>query len=353
MLVAEGGCMRQVVTTGRGGPEVLAIREVPVPAPAPGEVRVRTALAGVNFADVMIRLGLYPDAPPLPAVVGYEVAGTIAAVGDGVDPGRVGQRVTALCRFGGYSEQVCVPAAQAFTLPAGASLEAAAALPVNYLTAWVMLRVLAPLVPGQTVLVHSAAGGVGHAARQLVQQAGGEVLATASPAKHDRLHAAGCRLVLDSRQPRFADRVREATGGHGCDVVLEPRHGRWIMESYRALGACGRLVLHGFASAAEGGGGPVGALKTLARVPWLQLNPIRLMNDNKAIAGVNLGRLWDRTDRLAAWMQELLAGLEAGTLAPQIDRIYPAEEAGAAHLRLQQRQNVGKVLLDFRDGSAA
>ena len=340
--------MRQIVTTRRGGPEVLAVREAPVPEPPAGTVRIRTALAGVNFADVMVRLGLYPDAPTLPAVLGYEVSGTIDAVGEGVDPGRVGERVAAICRFGGYSEVLCVPDDQAFALPEGVTLEDAAALPVNYLTAWIMLRVLAPVSSGQTVLVHSAAGGVGHAARQLVAVAGGEVLASASPAKHDLLRAAGCSLVFDSRAERFADRVRAATGGRGCDVVLEPRHGRWIMESYRALGETGRLVLHGFASAAERGGGTLGALKTLARVPWLQLNPVRLMNDNKAIAGVNLGRLWHRTDRLGAWMGELLAGLAAGTLKPRVDRVYPADEAGAAHLRLQQRQNVGKVLLDFR-----
>jgi len=343
--------MRQIVTVGRGGPEKLEVHEVPTPEPAPGEVRVRTALAGVNFADIMVRLGLYPDAPALPAVLGYEISGTVEAVGDGVPAGRVGERVVALCRFGGYAEEVCVPADQAFPLPDGVSVETAAALPVNYLTAWIMLRVLAPVAAGQTVLVHSAAGGVGHAARQLVSEAGGVVLASASTTKHARLQQEDCMLVLDSRGRRFADRVRAATGGRGCDVVLEPRHGRFIMESYRALAPTGRLVLFGFASAAEKGGGPLAALRTLARVPWLQINPVRLMNDNKSVAGVNLGRLWDQTDRLAGWMQALLAGLAAGTYAPQLDRIYPAEEAGAAHLRLQQRQNVGKVLLDFRGGS--
>jgi len=345
--------MRQVVTTRRGGPEVLELRDAPAPSPAPGEVRVRTAFAGVNFADVMTRLGLNPDAPALPAVLGYELSGEIDAIGEGVPAVRVGERVVALCRRGAASELVCVPAAQAFPLPADSDLAVAAALPVNYLTAHVMLRVLAPVQPGDQVLVHSAAGGVGQAASQLVRLAGGEVLASASPAKHALLREQGCRLVLDSRQERFAAQVREATGGRGCDIALEPRHGRWIMESYRALGVGGRLVLHGFASAAERGGGLAGALRTLARVPWLGLNPVRLMNDTRAIGGVNLGRLWDRTDRLDAWMRTLLRQLAAGEVAPRIDRVYPAAEAGAAQLRLVQRQNVGKVLLDFRPGSSA
>ena len=345
--------MRQIVITRRGGPEVLVGREAPVPEPGAGEVRVRTALAGVNFADVMIRLGLYPDGPKLPAVPGYELSGTVDAVGEGVPESRLGETVAALCYFGGYSEQVCVPASQAFPLPDGVSLDAAAALPVNYLTAYIMLRVLAPVQPGDRVLVHSAAGGVGQAAGQLTRLAGGEVLASASPAKHDFLRQQGCRLVFDSRAERFASWVRDATGGRGCDIVLEPRHGRWIMESYRSLNQGGRLVLHGFSSAAEGGGGTLNTLKTLARVPWLSLNPIRLMNDNKSIAGVNLGRMWDQGDRLEGWLRQLLASLAAGEIEPLIDRIYPAEEAGAAHLRLQQRQNVGKVLLDFRPGSTA
>jgi NADPH:quinone reductase-like Zn-dependent oxidoreductase len=345
--------MRQVVISRRGGPEVLRVHEALTPEPGPGEVRVRTALAGVNFADVMIRLGLYPDGPSLPGVPGYELSGTVEAVGEGVPASRVGESVAALTAFGGYSEQVCVPAAQAFPLPTGVGLEAAAALPVNYLTAFVMLRVLAPVQPGERVLVHSAAGGVGQAACQLVRLAGGEVLASASPAKHELLREQGCQLVLDSRARGFAEPVREATGGRGCDIALEPRHGRWIMESYRALGSGGRLVLHGFASAAEGRGGMLGALRTLAQVPWLRLNPVRLMNDNKSVAGVNLGRMWDENERLEAWMRQLLAMLAVREIAPTIDRVYPAEEAGAAHLRLQQRQNVGKVLLDFRSGSAA
>lgn len=341
--------VRQIQLIRRGGPETLVVREAPAPEPAPGQVRVRTALAGVNFADVMARLGLYPDAPPPPCVLGYEVAGRVDAVGPDVDPGRLGERVVALCRFGGYADAVCVAADQAYRVPESVTDEAAAALPVNYLTAYLMLHVLAPLRPGDRVLVHSAAGGVGQAACQMVRLAGGEVLASASPAKHALLREQGALVVFDSRQTGFAALVREATGGRGADIALEPRHGRWIMESYRALGKGGKLVLHGFASAADARPGVLSALRTLAQVPWLRLNPVALMNDNKAVGGVNLGRLWDETARRDGWMQTLLGWLAAGDVAPRVDRIYPAAEAGAAHLRLQQRQNVGKILLDFRE----
>ncbi len=345
--------MQQVVLTRRGGPEALVVREAPEPSPGDGEVRIRTRLAGVNFADVMVRLGLYPDAPALPCVPGYEVAGVIDAVGRGVDASRVGERVAALCRFGGYAEVVCVPATHAFGVPPGVSDESAAALPLNYVTAYVMLRVLAPVQSGDRVVVNSAAGGVGIAACQLVRLAGGILLASSSPSKHDTLRGLGAVLCLDSRAESYHAAVCEATGGRGADIVLEPRHGRWIMEGYRALGPCGRLVLHGFASASEGRGGAWGALRTLARVPWFRLNPIALMNDNKSIAGVNLARMWDEGARLSAWMGHLVTWLAEGKISPVIDRIYPAAQAGVAQSRLQRRENVGKVLLDFRDGSGS
>lgn len=330
------------------------LREAPEPSPGPGEVRIRTRLAGVNFADVMVRLGLYPGAPALPCVPGYELCGVVDAVGDGVAAGRVGERVLALTRFGGYAEAVCVPATHAFAVPAGVTDEAAAALPLTYLTAYVMLHVLAPVQPRQRVLVNSAAGGVGIAAAQLVRLGGGELLASASPGKHAFVRGLGATLVLDSRADHYHEAVREATGGQGADIVLEPRHGRWIMEGYRALGCGGRLVLHGFASATEGGGGPLGALRALARVPWLRLNPVALMNDNKSIAGLNLATMWHETRRLQAWMAPLLGWLADGSVAPVIDQVVPAARAGEAQLRLQRRENVGKVLLDFRrDGGAA
>ena len=338
--------MRQIWMTRKGGPEVLEVREVARPEPGPGEVRVRVEAAGVNFADVMMRRGLYPDAPKLPAVAGYEVAGTIDAVGRGVEAGREGRPVVAMTNFVGYSEYVCVPEALAWERPAGVTAVAAAAVPVNYLTAWQMLRVMAPPGEGETVLVHSAAGGVGQAAIQLAKMAGARVLGTASPAKHEGLRAAGLEAVFDSRDEQFSSAVLEATGGVGADVVLEPRNGKWIMESYRSLAKCGRLVLFGFSSAAVGSGsGTLSALRTLARVPWLRINPISLMNDNKSMAGVNLGRMWDQQQRTGRWMDAILGLVADGTLTPVIDAVLPFEEAAEAHRRLEERRNVGKVVL--------
>lgn len=338
--------MRQVWIVRRGGPGVLEVRETADPRPGPGAVRIRVDASGVNFADVMIRIGLYPDAPDLPLVPGYEVAGTIDAVGEGVDGARVGERVVGFCPFGGYADTVVLPERSVFVLPATVPTTAAAALPVNYVTAYQMLEVMAPPAAGETVLIHGAAGGVGLAALELALRRGARVLGSASPAKHAFLRARGVDACFDSRAPKFAAEVKAATGGHGADVVLEPRHGRWIRESYTALAPAGRLVLFGFADAARSKrGGRLDALRTLAGVPWLIFNPIRLMNDNKAVMGVNLGHMWDEQERVASWLRRLLDWAAAGTISPHVDRIYPLAEAARAHHRLQDRRNVGKLLL--------
>lgn len=338
--------MRQIWINEKGESSALELREAPSPSPAVGQVKIRVAAAGVNFADVMMRRGLYPDAPKLPAVPGYEVAGEVVDVGRGVANDLVGSPVLAMCHFGGYSEEICLPREHVWPRPAAVGAVTAAALPVNYLTAWQMVKVMAPVAAGDTVLVHSAAGGVGQAVVQLCALAGATVLGSASPAKHHLLREQGLVYVFDSQATDFAAGVRTATGGRGVDVALEPRHGRWIMESYDSLAKCGRLLLFGFSSAAQGRrSGTLSALKTLARVPWLQLHPLRLMNDNKSFGGVNLGRMWDQQARTAAWMDQLLGLLADGAVAPVIDRVLPFAAAAEAHDRLEQRQNVGKVIL--------
>ncbi|MEN8006894.1 MAG: zinc-binding dehydrogenase [Candidatus Krumholzibacteriota bacterium] len=346
--------MLQVWMNSKGEVGVMEVREVARPDPAAGQVRIRVEAAGVNFADVMMRRGLYPDAPALPAVAGYEVAGTIDAVGDGVPEDLAGAPVVAMCNFGGYSEFVCLPRELVWQRPAAVTPEIAAAVPVNYLTAWQMVRVMAPVTEGDLVLIHSAAGGVGQAVIQLCRLAGARVIGSASPGKHEYLKEQGLIHVFDSSRRDFAEEIRDVTDGRGVDVALEPRHGRWIMESYRSLAKCGRLVLFGFSSAAVGKrSGTLSALRTLARVPWFQLNPVTLMNDNKSIAGVNLGRMWDQQARTSHWMTRLLEMLGDGRIAPVIDTVVPFDQAGRAHRRLEDRMNVGKVILVPRKAESA
>ena len=334
--------MRSVWITRTGPPEVLEVRDGPEPVPANGEALVRMRAAGVNFADVMARLGLYPDAPKLPCVVGYEVAGTVERVGPGVSGLKTGDRVVALTRFGGYTEAITVPAAQVFPMPAAMSFEEAAAVPVNYLTAVLMLRHFGNVRKGDRVLVHAAAGGVGMAAIQLCRIAGAEVIGTASVGKHTTLRDAGVAHAIDYRTLDFEQEVKRITGGRGVDIVLDATGA--FGKSYRTLAPLGRLVCFGLSGAATGlVPSRLAALGRIIRLPWF--HPIKLMNDNKAVIGVNLGHLWDRIELLRGEMLALLADYEAGRIAPVVGKTFPLTEAAAAHRFIQERQNVCKVLL--------
>lgn len=335
--------MRQVWIPRHGPPDVLEIREADDPRPDSGSVRIRVSCAGINFADVLARMGLYPDAPKTPCVVGYEVSGVIDAVGAGVDGARVGERVVATTRFGGYSDVVCVPASAAFPAPDALSDEEATGLPVNYLTAHLMLVHLGNVNADDAVLVHGAAGGVGVAAVQLCRIAGARIIGTASPPKHEFLRSQGVEPV-DYRSPAWPDRVRALTDGRGVDIALDPIGGASFKRSYELLAPAGRLFCYGVADMAPGERRSVfRALRTLWATP--RFHPIRLMNDNRAVCGVNLGHLWNEERLLAPQMEALLAHAVAGRIKPRIDRVFPFSEAADAHRYIQARKNVGKVLL--------
>jgi synaptic vesicle membrane protein VAT-1 len=336
--------MRQVWIPKIGGPQVLEVREAPDPEPAAGQVRVRVRAAGVNFADVMARMGLYLDAPKLPAVVGYEVSGVVDKLGPGVTGVAEGARALALCRFGGYSDTICVPARQAIPIPDRLSFEQAAAIPVNYLTAWIMLIHLGNVKPGDRVLVHSAGGGVGQAALQLCRWRGAEVIGTASASKHARLKEAGVAHCIDYNAEDFEAAVKRITNGRGVDVVIDAVGGDSFEKSYRCLAAMGRLFMFGISSFAPGKKRSlVTALVGLLRMP--KFKPVDLMQENRGVFGVNMGHLWERGDELAAMTREIVDLCGAGTLDPVVDTSFPFAEAAKAHERLQDRQNFGKVLL--------
>jgi len=333
--------MRSVWIPKAGPPEILEVRDGPEPVPRSGEVLIRVRAAGVNFADVSARLGFYPDAPPFPCVVGYEVAGTVEQA-----PGSTeltpGQRVVALTRFGGYAEAVAVPEAQVFPLPDALSFEQGATIPVNYLTAVLMLRHFGNVQAGDRVLVHAAAGGVGMAAIQLCRIAGAEVIGTASVGKHAVLREAGVAHAIDYRTQDFEAEVKRITGGRGVDIVLDATGA--FRKSYRCLAPLGRLICFGFSAAATRmTPNRLAAIPKLLAIPWF--HPVQLMNANKAVIGVNLGHLWDRIDMLRREMLALLADAVAGRIAPVVGKTFPLTDAAGAHRYIQERQNIGKVLL--------
>lgn len=334
--------MRQLVIPRYGPPEVMRLREVPDPEPGAGEVRIRVRAAGLNFADVMARQGLYPDAPPLPAVMGYEVSGEIDRVGPGVSGRAAGERVIGLTRFGGHGELVVVPASRAVPLPDGWTFAEGAALPVNYLTAHHALVRIAAARAGETVLLHAAAGGVGLAAVQLAQLVGLRVLGLASAAKHAVLRELGVE-PFDSHASRWWEAVRQAAPA-GIDIVLDSVGGASYRRSYGLLAPGGRLVCIGVAALSSGRGRAVlHAAWQLLQFPWFWT--IRLMNDNRGVAGINLGKLWNVEGLLRPQLDALLDHARAGRLRPRVDRAFPLAEGAAAHIQLQSRRSIGKVVL--------
>ena len=242
--------MRAVWITRSGGPEALEVRDTADPEPGPGQVRIRVRAAGLGFAEVMAAQGLYPDAPKPPCVVGYEVSGVVDALGPGGGELAPGQRVLAMTHFGGHADVVCVPAEQVLPIPDAMSFEVAAALPVTYLTAYHLLFRVAVVRPGERVLVHMAAGGVGLAVLQLCRTVENlEIFGTASAAKHDVLRAEGCAHPIDYHATDYAAEVRRLTGGEGVDIVLDPLGGPDWRKGLKLLRPGGRLVAFGFANA--------------------------------------------------------------------------------------------------------
>lgn len=336
--------MRQIWISKAGAPSVLEVREATTPEPGPGEVRIAVHAAGINFADIMARMGIYPDAPPLPCVVGYEVSGIVEAVGEGVTDRTVGERVLAATRFGGYSSHALVPAAQVVALPASISFETAAAVPVNYLTAWYMLMPLGNVQAGDRVLVHAVAGGVGQAALQICKWRGAEVYGTASAPKHERLREYGVAHCIDYRNQDFEQEIKRLTDGQGVDIVLDAVGGASFKKSYRCLNSLGRLFMFGASSIATGKKRSIlAAVKGMMAMP--RFGPIGLMNDNKGVFGFNLGHLWERMDLSVKHLHQIVELVADGTFTPRVDRSFSFDQAGDAHNYIQDRKNFGKILL--------
>jgi NADPH:quinone reductase-like Zn-dependent oxidoreductase len=330
--------MRAVVITKHGGPDVLRVQERPDPELKPGEVRIDVAAAGVNFADVMARMGLYPDAPKTPCVVGYEVAGTILELGEGVEGLNHGERVVAGTKFGGYASQVTVPASDVVPLPEELTFEQGAAIPVNYATAWAGLIGYGSLQPGERVLIHSCGGGVGIAATQIAKRHGAEIYGTASPGKHARISELGVDQTVDYTKSGWE------RGLPKFDVILDAIAGRSFRRSYSLLRPGGRMVAFGASALVSGERRNVlTALGAVARMP--RFNLIKQMSESKAVIGLNMLTLWKDRGTLEPWIAPLREMLDDGTVKPVVAGDFSFEEAGAAQSMITERRNVGKVVL--------
>ncbi len=335
--------MRAVLLRRSGPPKNLLVEDMPDPVARPGEVLLQNRAAGVNFADVLARQGLYPDAPKRPFIPGFESSGEVLALGEGVAGFRVGQRVLAFHSSGGYAERVSAPAANVIAIPDSLGSQSAVVLPLNYGTAYAALYRTGPVEPGMRVFLHAAAGGVGLAVIDLARRAGLEVVGAASSHfKRERLQAEGVRYVVDSRKAhvdRVAKQIYSRQGGF--DIVIDSVGGRSIAEGLRALRPGGRLVSCGVARLSRGG--ILGALGLWLATP--RLDPLRLLRLSHGFYGLNLAPLMRDPALARTILEELLRLTASGEIHPEPGRVMPLAQAGDAHSLLEQRRNVGKIVL--------
>lgn len=341
--------MERVIVHEAGSYDRLRFETAPTPTPGPGEVLVETTAAGVNYADCMVRMGLYRSAKVYvgwPIVPGFEVAGRVAALGAGVDDLSVGDRVVAVTRFFGYATHVCVGRPYVFRTPDAFSDPEAAGFPAVHLTAWFALHELAHPRPGAKVLVHSAAGGVGTALVQLLRIAGCEVVGVVGAAhKVEVARAFGADHVIDkSSVPLWPTAERLAPDGY--DLVLDANGVETLGASYRHLRAAGKLVVYGFHTMVPRRGGRPNWLK-LARgfVRTPRFNPLTMTTDGKSVLAFNLSYLFERTDFLERAMADLGEWLAQGELQPPKVTTYPFARVADAHRDLESGQTVGKLVL--------
>ena len=336
--------MRAYILKKHGSPEVLRLSNQPEPQPGENEVRVAVQAIGINYADILSRKGLYGWVPKQPYIPGMEACGVIESVGVGVDPQRLGEKVIVGTQAGAYAEMVVVPQAQALPAVAGYSTTENAAFAVNYMTAWVGLFELARMHPGDVVLVHAAAGGVGTAAVQLAKQSGNTVYGTAgSDEKIELLKKLGVDLAVNYRRTDFVKAIREATGGAGVDVVCELVGGEVFRKSLELLKPFGRMVVMGFASLNLKKWNPFSWWRTWRDIP--RAGVARMGIGSFGVMSSHLGYLLKDPETLQAVWERLTTFTHAHDIRPVIGAVLPFADMAAAHRLMESRRSSGKIVL--------
>jgi putative PIG3 family NAD(P)H quinone oxidoreductase len=321
----------EIRTRGPGGPEVLEWREAPRPRAAPGEVVVRVEAAGVNRADLLQRMGRYPLPPDASPIIGLEVAGEVADLGDGVDAFVVGDKVCALTNGGGYAEYCAVPAGQTLHVPAGMDAVHAAAIPETYFTVWANLFEMGGAARGDSVLIHGGTSGIGTTALMLCREFEVETLATAgSEAKCAAIRELGGEAI-NYRKQDFVEVAREKTDGRGVDVILDIIGASYFMRNIAALAMDGRLVIIAFLGGARVKEAELNAIVAKRALVTGSLLRPRTSAEKAAIARALRERVWPV--------------LTAGRCWPVIDSVYPLERAADAHRRMESGEHIGKIVL--------
>jgi putative PIG3 family NAD(P)H quinone oxidoreductase len=323
--------MRAVIASEPGGPEVLTVTELPDPQAGPGEVVIDVAATAVNRADTLQRQGKYPPPPGATDVLGLECSGTISAVGAGVDGWSVGDEVCALLAGGGYAEHVVVPAGQVMPVPTGLDLVTAGALPEVACTVWSNVFMVAGLQKGETLLVHGGAGGIGNLAIQLASALGARVLTTAgTPEKLELCRSLGADVAIDYKEQDFVEEVKNATDGHGADVILDNMGAKYLDRNLSALATQGRLVIIGMQGGVKG-----------------ELNIGKLLAKRGAVIATSLrARPVEEKAAICAGVVEHVWPLVAdGSVRTLVHTTLPLSEAGEAHRIMESGDHTGKIIL--------
>ena len=323
--------MRAVVASQPGGPEVLTVAELPDPIPGAGEVLVEVAAAGLNRADLLQRQGFYPPPRGASPIIGMEVSGTVAALGEGVEGWQVGDEVCALLAGGGYASRVVVPAGQVMPVPAGITLVDAAALPEVACTVWSNVFMVGALQPDESFLVHGGAGGIGTMAIQLAHQLGSRVFTTAgTPEKRALCSALGADVVIDYREETFEDVIKDHTEGRGVDVILDNMGAKYLARNVSALADSGRLVIIGLQGGATA-----------------ELDINALMRKRAAVIGTTLRSrsVAGKSAICASVVEHVWPLVAAGEVEPVIDVVLPFDQVAEAHRRMEAGEHSGKILL--------
>ncbi|MCB9612812.1 MAG: zinc-binding dehydrogenase [Sandaracinus sp.] len=339
----------KIVIHRAGSYDQLRVESHPAPKPKAGEVAIDVKATGVNYADVIVRMGLYASAKELvgwPITPGFEVAGVVRELGEGVTDLKVGDRVIAGLLFGGYASSVVAPSTQVWKLPEALSFEQGAGIPAVYLTGWFALHFLAHPRKGDRVLVHSAAGGVGSVLVQMAKRVGCEVTGVVGRTEKVAVaRALGCDHVLDKSKEDLWARAK-TIAPKGFDLVLDANGVETLKHSYDHLRPAGKLVVYGFATMMPKTGGKPNYLKLAA--DWIRtprFNPLDLTNQSKSVLAFNLSYLFDRMDLLGAAMDDVLAWIESGELKPPATTTFPLTQVADAHKHIESGKSTGKLIL--------
>ena len=340
--------MKSIILTKYGAPDVLQVQEFNDPEPSSNEVRIKVHYAGINFAEIMARMKLYPGGPKPGSVLGGEISGIIDKIGDDVEELKIGQKVMGLSLNGSYSSKVCMDQNAIIPLPQNFNLDEAAAFPVIYITAYMMMFDLGNLQDGDTFLIHGAGGGVGTAAIQLAKTKNIKIIGTASKWKHEKLEAMGVDKCIDYNSEDVKAEVMNFTNGDGVELIIDPVGAKNWKTSYEILAKMGKLIIYGDQNLVKGDKlKPLVAIKELYNMP--KYKPMDLMANNKVVMGYHLGRFKGQEWKIKRSIKNLIKLVNENDIHPIIDSKFSFEDAPNAHRHIQNRKNFGKVLLDFKE----